>query len=159
MKTAIVYYSLEGNTEFVVKLISEKLNADIIRLEPLKEYPKGNVSKYVWGGKSVVFGEKPKLKPYNFDADKYDQLIIGTPIWASSYTPPIKTFLSQHKINEKKIALVTCSSGGDVKKCVDQLLHDTQTLGLTAQLNLIDPLNQNKEKVTAEIEKFCIKLM
>ena len=33
MKTLIVYYSLEGNTDFVAKKIAEKLEADTLRNE------------------------------------------------------------------------------------------------------------------------------
>ena len=39
MKVAIVYYSMSGNTEYVAKKISEKMDADLIELMPEKEYP------------------------------------------------------------------------------------------------------------------------
>ena len=39
MKTLIVYYSHEGNTDFVAKKIAEKLEADTVRLVPVKKYP------------------------------------------------------------------------------------------------------------------------
>ena len=64
MKTLMVYYSLEGNTKYVAEMIKEYTGADILPLIPAKEYPKGNVTKYIWGGKSAVFGDKPKFLPY-----------------------------------------------------------------------------------------------
>lgn len=39
MKTAIVYYSMSGNTQFVAERIAKKINADMIRIEPVKAYP------------------------------------------------------------------------------------------------------------------------
>ena len=39
MKIAIVYYSMSGNNEYVAKYSSEKTDADIIKIEPKKEYP------------------------------------------------------------------------------------------------------------------------
>ena len=30
-------------------------------------------------------GEKPQLQPYDFKAEQYDQIIIGTPVWASNF--------------------------------------------------------------------------
>ncbi|MBE5911960.1 hypothetical protein [Pseudobutyrivibrio sp.] len=39
MKTLIVYYSHEGNTDFVAKKIAEKTGADTLRLVPAKKYP------------------------------------------------------------------------------------------------------------------------
>ena len=89
MKTAIVYYSMSGNTKYVADKIEEKLNADLIRIEPVKAYPDQGAKKFIWGGKSAVMGEKPKLQPYEFNAEQYDRIIIGTPVWASSFAPPI----------------------------------------------------------------------
>ena len=34
MKKAIVYYSLSGNTEYVAKYIAERVDVDLIRIEP-----------------------------------------------------------------------------------------------------------------------------
>ncbi len=82
MSTAIVYYSLNGNSEFTAKKIAEKTGADLIKLVPVKAYPKTYWKQLIWGGKSVVMKEKPKLEPYTFDAEKYDTIIIGTPVWA-----------------------------------------------------------------------------
>ena len=39
MKTAIVYYSMSGNTQFEAERIAKKINADMIRIEPVKAYP------------------------------------------------------------------------------------------------------------------------
>ena len=78
MGTAIVYYSLNGNSEMVAEKLAAKLDADVIKLEPDKAYPDKGAKKFLWGGKSAVMGEQPVLKPYEFDADKYDKLILGS---------------------------------------------------------------------------------
>ena len=39
MKTAIVYYSMSGNTKAVAEKISDKLGAETIEIRPVKEYP------------------------------------------------------------------------------------------------------------------------
>ena len=41
MKTIIVYYSLEGNTEYAAKELANLLGADLLRLHPKKAYPDG----------------------------------------------------------------------------------------------------------------------
>ena len=61
MKTMIVYYSLEGNTEFAAEKIAAKLGADLLRIQPVKAYPSGGFRKFLWGGKSAVMAETPKL--------------------------------------------------------------------------------------------------
>ncbi len=116
MNTAIVYFSLNGNTDLTAKKISDKTGADLIRLTPVKSYPKTYWKQLFWGGKAAVMGEKPKLEPYTFDADKYDRIIFGTHVWASTFAPPLKTFILENKdkLKGKRIAAFTCfTQGGD----------------------------------------------
>jgi flavodoxin len=63
--TLIVYYSYEGNTEFIARTIPTVLDGDIIRLTPKKEMESRGLTKYFWGGIDFF---KPKLK--NIDENK-----------------------------------------------------------------------------------------
>ena len=97
MKTIIVYYSLEGNTEYVANVIAGKLSADVLKLVPKKAYSDKGFSKFFWGGKSAVMAETPELEPYTLDLSEYDQVVIGFPVWAGTFTPPIRTFVKENK--------------------------------------------------------------
>ena len=57
MKTIIVYYSLEGNTDYAAGKIANAIGADTLRINPKKAYPTGGFSKFFWGGKSALMGE------------------------------------------------------------------------------------------------------
>lgn len=143
MKTLVVYFSFEGNTEFIAKKIAETLHADIVALKTSKEYPKTGFRKFFWGGTSVIFGEKPELVNEHIDFSLYDTIIIGTPVWAGSYSPPISTLLNQYKIEGKKIALFACHGGGGAVKCFDKMkdkLHNNEFIG---QIEFKDPLKTN----------------
>ena len=52
MKTAIVYYSMGGNTAYIAARIAKKLaaNVDVIELTPVKAYPDKGFKKFLWGG-------------------------------------------------------------------------------------------------------------
>lgn len=132
MKGLVIYYSLEGHTKLIAETISKELKCDLLELKPEKEIPKKGFSKFLWGGKSVIFNEKPKLINEMPDLNQYDTLIIGTPIWAGSYVPAINTFLSENKLNQKKLAFFACHAGGGAKKCFDKfqaVLKDNTILG------------------------------
>lgn len=75
MKTAVVYYSMSGNTAAASKKVAEGLHADLIEIKPVKAFPDKGFKKFLWGGKSAVMAEKPKLMPYQFDPERYDQII------------------------------------------------------------------------------------
>jgi len=146
MKKLIVYYSLEGNT-------------DVIRLIPKKDFPKGNFKKYLWGGKSATFGETPKLEEYSFTATDYDVIIIGTPIWAGTFTPPIKTFLTDNKISGKDIYLFTCSSGGATEKFLDKFKNSLKDNQFVDSISFVEPLKNKSGNIDEEIKGFTEKIM
>ena len=107
MKACIVYYSMSSNTEYVANKIAEYIGADFVSLIPEVEYPDKGFKKYFWGGKSALMKDKPMLKNYNFDVSKYDVIVFGTPVWASSYTPPLRTFIEEQAsfLKNKKILI------------------------------------------------------
>lgn len=159
MKAIIVYFSLEGNVKFVAEKISKQLNADLLRLNPQKDYPTGKVSKFFWGGKSVMFGEKPKLESYQFNKEDYDVIVIGTPVWASSYTPPIKTFLSENDLSGKSVAFFACQAGNDASKCFDKLKNELKDCQVAATLALVDPAKNKTNENQLQIDTFCYNVL
>jgi flavodoxin len=115
MKTAVVYYSYEGNCAFAAERIGSQLGADVLRLYTADEKQRSGFAKYFWGGGMVAMHRKPALKPYQFDPSAYDLIIIGAPVWAASPAPPIQTFLDAQKLTGKRIALFVCHAGGKGK--------------------------------------------
>ena len=159
MKTAIVYYSLEGNTEYAAKRVAAELGADLLRLEAKKAYPDSGFKKFFWGGKSAVMAETPELLPYSFEASEYDRVVFGFPVWASNVTPPIRTFVKENKLDGKRIAAFACESGAGAKKAFEKLKAALGIETLKAELILIDPLTKPSEENDRKIKSFCAKLM
>jgi len=157
MKTAVIYYSLDGNMDCVAQKIGRDHAADLYRLIPKKEYPTGKFSKYFWAGKSATFGERPKLTNEIIDLEKYDTLIIGSPVWAGTFTPPIHTFLHDYKITGKNIILVATNSGGEADKCfakMNEYLKDNismATFSFAQPLLLKDASTDDKIKKIREL--------
>ena len=160
MKKAVVYYSMSGNTDYVAKYISNKIDVDLVKIEPKKEYPNKGIRKFLWGGKSAVMGETPALEQYEFDSDKYDCIIFGTPVWASSFTPPIRTFIKENKekLNGKKLAAFICYMGGGADKAIEKLKQCLEISELDAELILIDPKDKKSDEKDKKIEEFCEKI-
>ncbi|MBO4422583.1 MAG: flavodoxin [Clostridia bacterium] len=160
MKTAVVYYSMSGHTEATAKKIAALLGADLIKVEPVKAYPDKGFKKFMWGGKSALMGDRPKLLPYGFDADKYDTVVIGTPVWAGTFTPPIRTFISENEeaLRTKRIAAFVCIGGDGAEKALGKLAKFMQRDGFAAQLGLTDPELQSGDGVDEKIAAFCEKL-
>ena len=88
---------MNGNTDYVAQKIAAIINADLLRIYPKEAFPDKGLKKFFWGGKSAVMGETPELEEYEFDSSKYDYIVFGTPVWASSFVPPIRTFIKDNK--------------------------------------------------------------
>lgn len=158
MKTAIVYYSLQGNVRYVCEKVSKELGADLIELVPVKAYPDKGMVKFLWGGSAVTFKKKPELEPYKFNASDYELVILATPVWASSFTPPLRTFLENNDLKGKKIAVIATSAGGNSAKCIAALKEASKADSLVAELSLIDPKDHPGEENEKKISEFIKKI-
>lgn len=159
MRAIVVYYSLEGDTKYVAEKIAQRIGADLLNLEPVKPYPTGKASKYLFGGKAVVFGEHPKLKEYHFTPEDYDLVILGTPVWAGGFTPPLRTFLAEQDLSQKEMGLFVCSAGGNGQKCLQKLMETLEISKAKAQLSLVDPAKKPSLEKDKMIEAFADSLV
>ena len=159
MKTAVVYYSMGGNTAMVAGKLAGTLSADLISISPKRAYPDKGIRKFLWGGESAVMAETPALEPYTFSAEEYDLVILGFPVWASNIAPPVRTFIRDNldALKDKKIAAFACESGSGGEKALDKLAGCLERGSLTATMILIDPKDrpkpENDQKITAFLKQ------
>lgn len=144
MKTAIIYYSFEGNTKLIAQTIFNTIQGDILELKTKKELNKKSFSKYLWVGHQVLMNKKPELKPYTFDIDNYDILVLGTPVWAWTYSPAMNTFLSKELIKDKKIYLFCCHGGGK-GKIFNKFENKLSGNIIMDKIDFRDPLKHNSD--------------
>ena len=167
MKTLIVYYTLEGNTHYAAKKIASLLDADVLRVKPVKTYPRKGFRKFLWGGKSAVMAETPELEPYTFDASAYDRIVFGSaydrivfgfPVWAGNVTPPLRTFIKENDLSGKRFAAFACQSGAGAEKAFEKLKTALGIQELDAELVLVDPKTKPDPINEKKISGFCGKL-
>ena len=160
MRELIVYYSMTGNTEDTAGKIAAIRGADLLRIDPVKAYPDKGFIKFLWGGRSAVMAESPKLKPYEFDPDRYDRVIIGFPIWAGTFAPPVRTFVKENAeaLKTKNIAVFACMGGSSAEKAFGKLAALMGRDSFDAQLVLTDPLIKKDESDGERISEFCTAL-
>jgi flavodoxin len=105
MKIGIVYYSRTGNTKQVAKTLEEKLKeknaeVDLIEIEHVKR------PGFLTAGKAASKQLELPIKNTDFDMQKYDVIVVGTPTWAGRPSPFIINFINKaENIKGKKIAI------------------------------------------------------
>lgn len=114
-KKLVLYYSFEGHTKKVAEIIASSINADIYEIKPKNEIKSKGFSKYLWGGSQVVMAKKPEIMDIQIDLDKYEKFFLGSPIWAWTFAPPIRTLLEDGYLKNKKISYFYTNGGGPRK--------------------------------------------
>jgi len=154
MKTAVVFYSLDGNCAFTARKIGKLLNADIIHVQTKDEKKRRKFIKIIWGVIQVMSKKIPELKPVNFDPAAYDLIILGAPVWASSPAPAMKAFFSQTKIEGKKLALFMCHAGG-MGDAMIKFKAMLQGNSIISEMDFNDPVKPNNmENAIQQIEEW-----
>lgn len=160
MKTLIVYYTLEGNTEYAVEKIKDKIEADSLKLIPKKAYSDKGFKKFFWGGKSAVFGDKPEIEDYSINLSSYERIVFGFPVWAGTFTPPLRTFIENNKeaLSGKHFASFACQGGSGAEKAFDKLAKCIGIESFESTGIFIDPKEKQTEETDAAIEAFATSL-
>ncbi|MCG8501539.1 MAG: NAD(P)H-dependent oxidoreductase [Firmicutes bacterium] len=158
MKKLVIYYSYEGNTQFIAEAIANEIDADILALKPKNEMKTKGFMKFLWGGKQVVFREKPTLIPLDKKPQDYDIIFIGTPIWAGKYAPPFNTFFSSYRLKGKKVA-VFCSSAGGSPRAFDDLKEVLKHNEIIGEKGFINPLQHDKDENEHQAREWAKKVL
>jgi flavodoxin len=153
LRIGIFYYSFEGNTRVVAQAIATQTGGDLVELQPQKEVTHGFM-KYFWGGRQAVMKKKPALLPLKQKPEEYDLIFLGTPVWAFTYAPPLQTFLTEHALQNKQIALFCCS-GGAFGKSFANLRTKLTGNRILGELALIEPLRRDQATVRQQAQKWA----
>ena len=148
MRILVLYYSLEGNTCYIAEKIAETVGADLQALKPIQEI-KLNGFKVVRGGRQVVYGKRPQLEPLSLDPGEYDLVFVGTPVWAFTYAPALRTCFREHGQSGKVACF--CTHEGGPGKCLDRMAKAMPTADVLGVLDIRQPVrsDENVSRVTA----------
>ena len=154
MKTLIVYYSLQGNTEYAAKRIAANIGADTLRLYSKKAYKDKGFAKFLSGGRSAIKEETPDLEDYEINLSEYDRVIFGFPVWASNIAPPLRSFIAEHReeLTEKELAAFATQGGSGAPKALGKLKNALGIDAFAAEAVFIEPKAQQSEETDAAID-------
>ncbi|MDR2813110.1 MAG: hypothetical protein LBB79_00415 [Prevotellaceae bacterium] len=129
-RALIVYYSFSGKTAEVATLIQEATGGTLHRIETTQTYSSLPVIRAL-EAKGEVEGDKlPELQAPAPDASEYDLILVGSPVWRHTISPPTLSFLEQYDFKGKKVAAFATNKGnvGDFFTLFEQKLRHAQLL-------------------------------
>ena len=156
-KILVVYFSRSGNTKKVAIDIASALNADIEQLIDKKD--RRGIVGYLKSGRDASTEKLADLEPTKNDPSKYDLVVLGTPIWAWTMTPAIRTYILENKSSFKDIACFTTAGGTKAEKIVEKMevLATKKAIAFTGFVGS-DYSNKNKTQYDSKLNSFIDKL-
>ena len=124
-KKLVAYFSASGVTKKVAEMVAEAAEADLYEITPKVAYTKADLN---WMDKksrsSIEMSDKkirPEMKDKALDTARYDEILIGFPIWWYVAPTIINTFLEKYDFAGKKIVLFATSGGSGFGNTVKEL--------------------------------------
>ena len=107
----IVYFTYTNNTKKIVDMIKDKVECDVLELKPKIPYSNDydqvvNEEQNKESSENLI-----ELQDYSIDLNKYDTIILGTPVWWYRSTPAIRTFLKENDLSGKTIIPFATNAG------------------------------------------------
>lgn len=100
-----------GNTEIIAKKISEFINADIFRIDTVKQYPKDYTETTNMAMLELNSNVRPELASSINNIDEYGTILLGYPNWWGTMPMCVCTFLGSYDLSGK-IILPFCTHEG-----------------------------------------------
>ena len=147
MKKLFIYYSLTGNGDLVANKLKEN-KYELRKIKPQKELPKSFFWMIMVGGFKAMIKYKEKLIDFDNDISKYDEIIIGSPIWNGRLSTPVSTALTKLDLSDKKVSFILYSGSGEENTKATSFIKEKYNAQV---INLKEP-NKNP----AELEKISI---
>ena len=123
MKTLVAWYSNSGTTTVVAERIAVLLGAELEAIEESRPRPRLVVDgkKTEAGGGTLMkaafaamLGMGSSIVETLKDPGEYDLVVVGTPVWAGSLTPAVRSYLKRHRKTLPRVAFFC--TGGEPEK-------------------------------------------
>ena len=100
----------------------------------------------------VFFNVKPSVVGVPDNIYEYDEIILGSPIWAGSVASIVNSFLYRYDVKDKIVGLFVTSGSGRGERCIKKL--SKRLKNLKYHVSLIGGAKHSKE-----LEDFVNKLI
>ena len=108
MQALVVYYSRTGHTKKVGDELAKAMPGDVEEIVDTAN--RAGPVGWLMSGREASRKKLAKIQPVKKDPASYDIVVIGTPIWASNMSSPVRTYLTENKAKFKNVAFF-CTEG------------------------------------------------
>lgn len=121
----VAYFSASGVTSEVARTLAEAIGADIFEIKPKIPYTQADLDWMDKNARSTIEMSDPASRPEMAErldnADKYDTIFVGFPIWWYVAPTIINTFLESCDLTGKTVVPFATSGGSGMGKTNQRL--------------------------------------
>ena len=147
MNKLFIYYSLSGNGDVVADYLKDK-KIEVRKVNIAYKFPKSFFLRIMTGGFKTIINAKEKIIDFDYDISKYNEIIIGSPIWNDRLSTPISTILNKLNLDNKKVTFILYSGSGKTKKA-EEFINKNYKAKI---INLKEP-KKNKDELARLFDK------
>ena len=142
MRKIFIYYSFTGNGDCVASYL-KRVGFNDYKIVTYESLPKSRFLSIIVGGFKAMINYKDKIGAFDIDLNKYDKIIIGSPIWNSRLSSPINSLLDKIELSGKDVTFILYSGSGKNNKATELLKSKYSS----EVINLKEPKSNNDELI------------
>lgn len=149
----IIYYSYTGHTKMIANMIQKSLGCDILELKP--KIPYSTDYQTVVDEEEIAGNNNfREIEPIGIDLSKYDEIILGFPVWWYIPASPVRTFLKEYDLSGKTIIPYATNAGwlGQSFNEITKLCSKSQ---IKNELNVVFDTDYKKNKLKTSEEEIA----
>lgn len=124
-KILVAYFSCTGHTETVAEAIAGATGATLYRIQPEKAYSSADLDWHDTQSRSSLemnnAASRPALADKNAQAETYDVIFLGYPIWWNQSPRIINTFIESYNLKGKTVVPFATSGSSSIQNSADEL--------------------------------------
>lgn len=93
----------------------------------------------------------PKIEGGDVDISGYDTLVVGSLVWAGTFSPALRTFFRDHPVKDQKVGAFFCHKGGLGKAPANLDAY----LNLDGKLISVDEIEPDRH---GKVDELAVKL-
>jgi flavodoxin len=118
-RTLVVYFSRTGYTRKIAEEIAGRCGADVEAIEDVRA--RAGIFGYLRSAREAYKKRLIELRPAAKNPSDYDLVILGTPVWASNVSSPMRAYLTAHRGELKRVAAFCTQGGSGAEKVLSDM--------------------------------------
>jgi len=118
-KILVVYYSRTGMARRIALEVAARCGADVEQIRD--PTTRTGMFGFVRCAYEAIRERLAPIAPAAVDVSRYDLVVLGTPVWASNVSSPMRSFVQVHAAKLKRVALFCTQGGSGGPKVLQQL--------------------------------------